>query len=828
MFEDSRTRTKIDLAGVWEYSVDGNSWKSVKIPSAYDFTGRVFFTRRFDVKADLLDKYTLSLVVYGINYQSEITINGNFVGRHTGGYSSFVVPIAQNTMQVGAENTIRVSVENELNPKTTLPLYQRVGGWRTYGGIFRDIYILATPKLRVDEPVVTATITTEKKTESKSARLEVHSTVVDQDAEDSLVQGALLSFQVEAYNEGSGEIVGRSGLTPVRLQGSKSAAVIADLTISGAALWSPESPSTYLLRCQLVRSVNKEIVVLDEYVLTYGIRDLQWKGGKLFVNDEQLPLRGLLWLEDHPAFGSALSYEMLEQDLSTIKALGVNLIRCLYPPHPYVLTLCDRYGLFVMQEIPLQGVPSEILSQDYYQDLAIGYVKEMVSRDKNHASMLAWGIGNDFRSNGAPDCEFIHTMKNVIQASDDRAIYLAGSSPADRCYEHVDLLAINMSKEEPRTFREQLKKWKGAAGGKPLLIARFGQDVEPGDRSGYSDPFSVEAQARYAMQMHDVIKDAGIAGGILWSYSDWRTDRPALTTRSSDPYMRAMGVVGYDREKRPAYDVMRALLHGDKPQALPVGNYSSSTPVIYVVSGLVILLAFAFMYNGNRRFRDSVNRSLIRTYNFFADVRDQRILTYGHSFFLALIISITWATLMSSILSHYRENVMLDNIVSHFLSDSIKEQFIYLVWNPLRFILVMSAAFFVLLFLLSVLVRILSMLVRTHVHFYHAYSVTMWSMLPYVIFIPVAMILYRLLESNLYIMPVFILLVSVTVWVLIRLFKAVSIIYDVYPIKVYAIGLLIIIVTTVAVYGYFDYTRSTSVYLKYMMQEVNEPSTTDS
>ncbi len=257
----------------------------------------------------------------------------------------------------------------------------------------------------------------------------------------------------------------------------------------------------------------------------------------------------------------------------------------------------------------------------------------------------------------------------------------------------------------------------------------------------------------------------------------------------------------------------------EKAQALPIGNYSSNAPMIYVVAGILVLISFFSLYNSNRRFRECVNRSLFRTYNFFADVRDQRILSNGHTVFLAMIVSVTWATILSSIFSHYRDNVVFDNILSQFLPDSPKEGLVRLIWSPVKFIVVVSGVLFLALFILSVIVRILSITSRARVYFYHCFSITMWSMLPYVIFIPVAMVLYRLsMETETYIVPIVAAIGVVSLWVLARLLKGVSIVYNVFPLKVYFLGLLIIIVATAALYSYLDYTRSTSLYLRYFMQ----------
>ena len=815
MFPDSPSRQKIDLSGSWQYTIDGKEWSTVAVPSAYDFKNKVTFSRKFMVAAEMLDQYVFTLVAYGINHQSEISVNGNFIARHQGGHTSFVVQIPGNIIQVGGENSIRIGVDNELTPATTLPLRQQAGGPRSYGGIFRDIYLLATPKLYIES----VDVASQNVTEGKTAKIPVTMEITDRGSEYKAEAGTTLGIQVEAFDKLTGEPAGKSGITQIVPSANKSVSAGVDVLIASPKLWSP-SPDTsalYVFRCQLVRIVNKEASLVDEYSVDAGFRETKWSNGRLLVNGKVVPIKGIVWVEDHATFGSAMTYDAMERDIASMKTLGANTVRFLSPPHPYVLNLCDRYGLMVMEEIPFTGVPAEIMSRDYYQDLAAAYVKEMVSRDANHVCVLAWGIGDGFETGIPAACEYVNSMRNMVHAIDPRPVYFATRFVEDACFEYADIVAVNNDGRDAKEFREMMKAVRGKYPEKPVIVARYGREVEPNNRNGYSDPLSMEAQARGAMLIYDAIKETKIAGGILWSYSDWRTDRPSITTHSHDPYLKSMGIVSYEREKRTAFDVVRAMFNGEKAQALPIGNYSSSAPIIYVIAGLVALIALAFIYNGNRRFRDAVNRSMFRTYNFFADVRDQRILTYGHSIFLALIIAITWATLLSSIFTYYRNNVLLDNILNQLMSDRLKEWFVRLVWSPLEFIIVVAGILAAFLFFLSVAVRICSMTVKTRVYFYHAFSVTMWSLLPYIVLIPIVMLLYRLLDSSFYILPIFGFIGFITVWVLFRLLKGISIIFDVVPLKVYSIGLLLLVVLGAACYGYIDYTRSASVYMKYMI-----------
>lgn len=816
MFVDTPLRKKIDLSGPWRCTSDGKQWKTVSVPGAYDWVGEVTFRRTFEITEEMLDNFVFSVVAYGINYQSEIIINGNFVGRHIGGYSSFVFPIAPNVLQVGGENTITIIVDNELTPKTTLPLRQDVSGWRSYGGIFRDIYLLATPKLFIGQ-VVVKTLLSDDRT---NGSVKVTAEITDQGFAGRDVAGASLGFLIELYDKLTGELRGTSPSVPFTLLPNKTTEVNTQVVVLNPKLWSPDVPDLYVVKCKIVKSLAQTKTTLDEYIVDVGFRELKWKNRRLYVNDSLTVLNGVVWFEDHPSFGSAMTYEAMERDIAMIKTLGANLVRFPYPPHPYMLNLCDRYGLLVMEEIPLVRVPSEILREVYYQDLAIAYLKEMVLRDRHHVCVLGWGIGDEFQMASPDVCDYVKTARNTVRSLDERMVYLATKNYNGFCSGNIDILALNSYGMDAKSFRQILEIAKDKSS-QPLIVGRYGISIEPGNRRGYSDPYSMEAQARYIMQMREVISELKVAGGIVFSFNDWRSDRPALTTPAKDVYLRTMGIVSYEREKRTSFDVVRALYNKEKVQALPVGNYIARTPVVYVMAGLVILIAFAFLYNRSRRFRECVNRSLFRTYNFFADVRDQRILAYPHTIFLIAVLSVMWATILSSVFSYYRSSLLFDNLLSQFMADGVKEWFIGLVNDPMRFILIFSALIALKIFFLTLIVQLFSFMVKSHVYFYHAFSITVWSLLPCVVLIPVAMVLYRLMDTELYVLIFVGLAALVMLLVLIRLFKGISIIYDVYPIRVYAGGLLFLTIIAVAIYGYFDFTQSAPLYVKYLLQTVH-------
>ena len=828
-FLDTPTRTKIDLAGTWKYTRDAkDTWKVVQVPSAYDFTGRVTFVRSFGVDEHLLDVAAFKLVAYGVNYECQIYINGDFVGKHTGGYTSFVFPIPENTLQVGTENAIKVIVDNTLNASDTLPLRHQVWGWKNYGGIFRDIYIVATPRIWVEEIGLSADIASD----FKQAHVSVKAVILNADygRSDSDTPGAdplktsTLSFYVEAQSKLTGSASGKSRPVPIRLERNKSTEVETDFTIRNPDLWSPERPDLYLIRCYIISSRGKTNSIVDEFDLNFGIRSVELKKGFVFLNGKRVVLKGVVWQEDHPTFGSAMTYESLEKDIVVIKSLGANLVRFgNHSPHPYVLNLCDRYGLFAMEEIPAWNIPADILTRDYYIGIARTYMHEMIVRDQHHPSVLAWGIGDEFDSSERSACSYVRTLRDYVKSVDSRPVYYASRMVEnDACMQEVDIAAVNLYTKDLKEFSRFLDRWKTNHSNKPVILAKYGWEVEPDNRNGYSDPLSMESQAKYYREAYEAIKRANIAGSILWTFNDWRGDRPSLTVNSGDPYLHSVGLVSYDREKRIAYDVVRALFNDEKIAALPIGSYSSGAPMVYVLAGIFVMISFAYFYTTNRRFHENVHRSFMRSYNFFADIRDRRVISYVETSLIGLFVSITLAIVSSSVLLKFRDSLALDYLLTHMLVfDSLKEKMVYLVWSPVECILYFSLAFYALLFTVVGVIKIFSLLVKTRIFLFHAYSVTMWAAIPVVLFIPVGTILYRVMESEVYVIPSLLLFAFLLTWVYFRILKGVSIIYDVIPVKVYATGIVISVVFLATVFGYYDYTQSTGEYIKLMVNVVN-------
>jgi hypothetical protein len=806
---DTPTRIKIDLAGLWDVSVGTSAPVPVPVPGVYDFRGTALYQRGIKLSKEQIDRYRFHLVMIGVDNAAEATINGEFVASHAGGGTSLVEPIAPLLLQPGSDNVLRIAVSNELDGKSTLPLRPAVWGMRNYGGISREIYLLGTPLAYIKD----AAIRPEVSENGQSARISVRATV---DGPDST---GVNGFTCELLDKISGETVAHTPVVPLRRKGSEWEEVTAELALALPKLWSPESPDLYLVRCLLVRTAGKEYRVVDQYDVATGIRSVGTAGPHLVLNGKRLILRGVIWYEDHPVFGSALTYEQREKDIVQIKNLGANVVRFIgRPPHPYMLNLCDRYGLLAMEELSVVRVPGPILGSEAYNDLAVGMLRSMIVRDRNHPSVMAWGLGDEFEASHPDARAFVSGLGRIARAMDNRPLYFGAVAGSEGCTDLVDIAAVTVHAADVKAFRTQVEEWRAAHRKQPVVVAKFGSEVQQANKNGYSDPLSQEAQARFYLQRFDVLKALDYDGGIVWSFNDWRGDRPALTVHTGDPTLHGMGLVSMTREKRLAYDAVRAVFHGEKFVALPIGTHSAGVPIVFVLAGFVVLVGMAYIYNASRRFRESLNRSVLNSYNFFADVRDQRIVSLGHSTLIGAVISVSVAIVVASILFRFRDNLLLDNILSYLLiGDMPKKVAIALIWNPLLCIGAGAGILFAGLLLLSGIVHFLRVFVRARIFPFHAYTIVMWSTSPLLILVPVGMILYRVMENNAYIIPVFVLCGGLAFWVYLRLLKGVSIILDVRPAKIFMLGLFAVVAAAGMMYAYYDYTQAVPMHIAYLL-----------
>ena len=814
---DTPTRIKIDLSGPWSYQIEGGSSGSVRVPSAYDFTGKVEFQRSFSLTAQQVDAYQFQLVGLGVNYSCDSYVNGEFVGNHVGGFTSFMQFLPRNFLQDGNDNTIRLLVSNQLDPRHTLPLRASASSVREYGGVIQDMFILGTPQVFIRDAVVRA----ELSENAMLARVTVRGIVDGPDMNPPVHTETAEArrvwtpgFYFEVVDKVTGLPLAKSPVVPLKRQNEGWEPVDAVTILQGPKLWSPDTPDLYLIKCHLVQSNGRDVAEVDEYDVTYGVRKLAIEKGHLLLNGSRLAVKGVDWHEQSALHGSSMTYEEREKDVVLMKNLGANLIRFVdHPPHPYMLDLCDRYGILAMEQIPLANPPAAVLGDQNYLELAVGRLTEMIDRDRNHPSVLAWGMGDAFEP--SPEAKrFVRTLIGTARALDPRPTYYVSASEGDSCSRLADIATANISAGDLRGFKARLQQWHLQHHAQPVIAADLGCEVQPGNHGGTSDPYSVEAQARFYVQRFEILKSEDVDGAIIASFNDWKGQHPSLAVHSGDPWLHTVGLVSMQRDKRLAYDAVRSIFRNERFIALPVGKAGANEPIVYVLIGFVVLIGIAYFYNANRRFRESVKRSLFSSYNFFADIRDQRAVSLLHTTYIGLVVSLGTALVASSMLYHSRGSWILDNSLTCLLVvDRLKASVVSLIWSPFRFVMYCTVLCFAGLLVVSGLLWTLRWLFKTRIYPYHAYSIAVWSTTPVLVFVPAGMVLYRLMEGGIYVIPAYLGVSVFALWVLLRLLKGAAIVLDVYPPKMFALGFCSLVGVATLLYFYYDYTQGVSMYL---------------
>jgi beta-galactosidase len=163
-------------------------------------------------------------------------------------------------------------------------------------------------------------------------------------------------------------------------------------TIPNVHRWSAEDPYLYTLTAHYgTHTVTQKV----------GFRRVEIKDGVFLINGQKVKLKGVNRHEFHPDTGRTLTHETMLEDVLIMKRNNINAVRTShYPPHPHFLTLCDQYGLYVMDECDIETHgfgygPDNIMNNPDWEAAAVDRMQRMVERDKNHPSIVMWSLGNE-------------------------------------------------------------------------------------------------------------------------------------------------------------------------------------------------------------------------------------------------------------------------------------------------------------------------------------------------------------------------------------------------------------------------------------------------
>lgn len=433
-FDDSNWRT-LDLPHDW--SIEGNV--NLKNPSGNDGgyfpTGIGWYRKSFHVAASQKDVNT-TVYFEGVYMNSEVYINGKSLGIYPYGYTSFSYDLTPYLVY-GKINTIAVKVDNSR---------QKNSRWYTGSGIYRNVWLIS--KNNISVPKWGIGIKTEN-ISAKVATVRLNTTIENKNSTSAEVLVKTTIFDT------AGTLIAKN---QQQLETSKldKKSLETVLTVNKPKLWSPDNPSLYIARVEVLK--GKQLI--ERVDTRFGIRSITFtsKNG-LVLNGKTVKLNGGNVHHDNGSLGAA-AYDRAEiRKAELLKTAGFNAVRSSHnPPSTKFLEACDSIGLFVIDE-SFDGWRAKKTDYDYamyFDQWAKKDVQAMVLRDRNHPSIILWSIGNEIIERKEPRAVATAKMlRDAIREIDNTRPVVSAMTTWDNDWEIFDSL---MAQHDVAGYNYQLHR----------------------------------------------------------------------------------------------------------------------------------------------------------------------------------------------------------------------------------------------------------------------------------------------------------------------------------------------------------------------------------
>ena len=366
-----------------------------------DYHGVAWYWRHFTAPASPFPDGRYLLRFHAVDYLAEVWVNGVYLGNHEGGETPFVLD-ATSACHPGEQNTLAVRVLNPTyEPIDGLALKQTASGAKQYpvatnsayncGGILDSVELLLTPATRVEDLHVIP----DWKTGEIRVQVNVRSTAAQP------TRGML---QLTAAPAAGGESIANRCVATDLAPGDT--LVEAILRVPDHHLWQLHDPYLYRITAR-VQAVGSEDA--DELTVRCGFRDFRFENGYFRLNGQRIFPHGVIQLSHYPiGYTWPPDLDWMRRDVLHMKAVGINLCRLSFGgtlarqlevfDELGVMVCMEHYGSWQMEE-------SSSLKRRFERSLG-----EIVLRDRNHPSVVAWGIMNE---TGAGDAAFPHGVQSL-------------------------------------------------------------------------------------------------------------------------------------------------------------------------------------------------------------------------------------------------------------------------------------------------------------------------------------------------------------------------------------------------------------------------------
>lgn len=470
------------------------------------------------------------------SYRRHFTLPESFDGRRTlvafeGVSSAFYLWC--NGEKVGYSQDSRTTAEFDLTDylvegdnQLAVEVYRYSDGsylecqdfWRL-SGIFRDVYLRSVGEADVFDVDLKADFDPK----NRGGKLDAQVTLRNQGSAERKLEVALTRVGPDGPETAGPPVA-------VEIQPNTSADVRFELFLDQVEPWSATRPTLYTAVFDVADVETGERI--STYALRYGHKHVEVTGGQLLFNGEPILIKGTNRHEHDPFTGHYVTEERMRQDIELIKQSNLNAVRTShYPNDPRFLELCDEYGLYVWDEANIEshgmGYGEASLAKDpSWGPAHLDRIKNMVERDKNHASVTVWSMGNE----AGDGVNFVEASKWIHQRDPSRPVHYERAGNAA----HVDFYSPMYG--SPDFVRSWSERQEALPPGERRALIQCEYSHAMGNSSGnLGDYWDAYRAGKYAQ------------GGFIWDWVDqgiWTTALPKLKLAGDQARGHALELFG--------------------------------------------------------------------------------------------------------------------------------------------------------------------------------------------------------------------------------------------------------------------------------------------
>ena len=573
----TQSRLLSDLSGVWDFKLDNGKgfdekWyeaplkdaDTMPVPASYndlkegadfrDHYGWVFYQRNISVPA-YVKSQRIVLRCAAVTHYAKIYLNGKLICEHKGGFLPFEVEL--NDVLEDGDNLLTIAVNNVID-YTTLPVGGKanmmsgmMGGmgagasdkpqnnpnfdFFNYCGITRPVKIYTTPKTYINDITVVSDIDFGK---SEPSAVLAYDVDIKGDDKDST------SCKVEVFDAEGNKVAEADGAT-------------GKIELENVHLWQPLNAYLYQIKVTAGE---------DVYTLPYGVRSVRVDGIKFLINERPFYFKGYGKHEDTFPNGRGINLPMNTKDISIMKWQHANSFRTShYPYSEEMMRLCDEEGIVVIDETPAVGINLQfggganfngqkigtfdkehgVQTQEHHKDV----IRDMISRDKNHACVVMWSIANEPDSSAEGAYEYFKPLYDLARELDPQkrpctlVSVQMGTSPETDCSSKLsDVICLNRYygwyfggpdlDVSEKALRKELDAWRSI--GKPVMFTEYGADTVSGLHDTTSVMYTEEYQVEYYEMNNKVFDEYEfVVGEQAWNFADFATSQSLLRVQGN-------------------------------------------------------------------------------------------------------------------------------------------------------------------------------------------------------------------------------------------------------------------------------------------------------